>query len=175
MNIIGLMEIYKLLKGFSFFEKNKVGTCIILFAICCSCNNNSANSDILYATSNELTMRFSENKELVTVYKDRIFQITGEIIHAEQAIDNILSKNQSAVYFGERDGQKLIAKKLIVCYFDINTLGWFAIGDTVTIQGQFKEVDNTGTIIFERSRIVKPAFEPEVSRNSKTDKTDSLK
>jgi hypothetical protein len=133
----------------------KIIQCTVLF-IFFGCSHNN---DILYTTSDDLIIKFSEYKELPPIYKNQIFQITGEIIFKQQAKDNIPFKNKSNIYFGERDeNNNFIWNKIIVCYFDTLTRHLFNVGDNVIIQGSCKGIASDGVIIFERCRIVRPAF-----------------
>jgi DNA-directed RNA polymerase beta' subunit len=117
----------------------------------------SDNSDILYITSDDLIIKFSEYKESPLKYKNKVFQITGEIIFKQQAKDNIPFRNKSSVYFGECDNNNnFIWNKTIVCYFDILVNCLFNVGDTVIIQGYLKKIASDGAVIFERCRIIKP-------------------
>ena len=125
---------------------------IIIFFL--SCNDNS---DILYSTSDDLLLKFSEYKELPPMYKNKIFQINGKIIHKNQAKDNMPLKNKSVIYFGElNDNNDFIWDKTICCFFDILTYNFVNTGDDVIIQGYIKEISSIGAIIFESCRFVKP-------------------
>ena len=128
---------------------------IIFFS---GCNDDS---DILYATSDELILKFSENKEMPQMYKNKVFQINGEIIEKNQAKDNIPLKNKSVIYFGKRDNNNnFIWNKTIECNFDTLTYDLVNIYDNVIIQGYFKEISSfEGCIVFEKCRFVKPIWE----------------
>ena len=142
----------------------KITLCFV-FCFCCVCCRKYNNSDILCATVDELLL--PEKKELLRLhevdYKNNYFQITGEIIFKGQAIDYIPSKNQSWIFFGERgeypEAVYASLDKVVICYFD-TMMGYdlFDDGDNVVIQGKFKEIRNTGSIIFEKCQIVRPAF-----------------
>ena len=147
----------------SLFVFVKIKVCLLIILILFGCRN--AQDDILYATADEVLL--PEHKGWLrlheAVYKNANFQITGEVIFKEQAKDNIPFKNKSNIYFGKRDvNNNLIANKLIVCYFDILIYEHVNIGDNIIVQGYFKGINKNDSIIFEKCRIVKPAFSSDI-------------
>lgn len=132
----------------------------ILFFVLYSCKSDR-HSEIFYIMADELLT--PKNKGLLrlheAVYKNRIFQISGNIIFKEQAKDNIPFKDKSCIYFGElNSNNNFIFGKVIICYFDTLIYDSFSIGDNAIIQGRFKEIQDDGDIIFDKCRIVKNSF-----------------
>ena len=138
---------------------NKIILCLyFLFFVFYACNNNNTHSDIFYITTNELLT--PKNKGLLrlneAMYKNRIFQISGNIIFKEQVKDNIPFRNKSCIYFGNLTSNNNLARgRIIICNFDTLIYDFFNIGDDAIIQGRFKEIRDDGDIIFEKCQIVK--------------------
>ena len=155
MNMLKMMGY---LKVGSFINKIKFCLCILFLAFCCN-NDNHNYIDIVYITADELLT--PKNKGLLrlneAIYKNCVFQISGNIIFKQQAKDNSPQKNKSCVYFGERTSDNnLVWGKIIICYFDVFIYDSFSIGDHAIIQGRFKKIQDDGDIIFEKCQIVKP-------------------